>query len=104
MKISDIHQQANTMQYVNQANSSNSPDKPQPSKEDKDKSSSQDKVELSAQSKEMQKVYGTLQMAPDVRAEKVSALKKLIEEDQYQVDSEAVADKMIRQSLLDLIK
>ena len=102
MKISDIHQQANTMQYVNQANSSNSPDKPQPSKEDK--SSSQDKVELSAQSKEMQKVYGTLQMAPDVRAEKVSALKKLIEEDQYQVDSEAVADKMIRQSLLDLIK
>jgi negative regulator of flagellin synthesis FlgM len=104
MKISDIHQQANTAQYVNQANSSNSPDKPQPPKEAEDKSSSQDKVELSVQSKEMQKVYEVLQTTPDVRDEKVSALKKSIQEGQYQIDSEAVADKMIRGSILDLIK
>jgi negative regulator of flagellin synthesis FlgM len=104
MKISDIHQQANTAQYVNQANSPNSPDKPQPSKEAEDKSSSQDKVELSVQSKEMQKVYEVLQTTPDVRDEKVSALKESIQQGQYQVDGEAVADKMIRESILDLIK
>jgi negative regulator of flagellin synthesis FlgM len=106
MKISDIQQQANTMQYVNQANSSNSPDKPQPSpsKEAEDKSSSQDKVELSVESKEMQKVYDVLQMTPDVRDEKVSALKESIQQGQYQIDSEALADKMIRESILDLIK
>jgi negative regulator of flagellin synthesis FlgM len=104
MKITDIHQQANTAQYVNQANSSNSPDKPQPSKEAEDKSSSQDKVELSVQSKEMQKVYGVLQMTPDVRDEKVSALKESIQQGQYQIDGEAVADKIIRESILDLVK
>jgi negative regulator of flagellin synthesis FlgM len=104
MKISDIHQQANTAQYVNQTNSPNAPDKPQPSREPEDKSSSQDKVELSVQSKEMQKIYDLLQTAPDVRDEKVSALKKSIQEGQYQIDSEAVADKMIRESILDIIK
>jgi negative regulator of flagellin synthesis FlgM len=104
MKISDIHQQANTMQYVNQANSKNSPDKPQAPREAEDKSSSGDKVELSVQSKEMQKVYDVLQMTPDVRDEKVSALKKSIQEGQYQVDSEAVAEKIIRESILDLVK
>jgi negative regulator of flagellin synthesis FlgM len=104
MKISDIHQQANTAQYVNQANSSNSPDKPQPPKEAEDKSSSQDKVELSVQSKEMQKVYEVLQTTPDVRDEKVSALKESIQQGQYQIDGEALAGKMIRESILDLVK
>ena len=104
--IHDIHQQANAAQYVNQPNSSNSPDKPQPSppKELEDKSSSQDKVELSVQSKEMQKVYDVLQTTPDVRDERVSALKQSIQQGQYQVDGEAIADKMIRESILDLIK
>ena len=104
MKISDIHQQANTAQYVNQPNASNSPDKPQTTKVAEDKSSSQDKVELSVQSKEMQKVYEVLQTTPDVRDEKVSALKESIQQGQYQIDSEAVADKMIKGSILDLIK
>ena len=106
MKISDIQQQANAMQYVNQANQQNPPEKKQTLQEadDRSKPSSTDKVELSAESKEMQKIYEVLKSTPDVRAEKVSELKKQVQEGSYQVDSGAVAEKMIKDSLLDLIK
>ena len=104
MKISDIHQQANTMQYVNQANPSKPTDNQQSSQEVKDKPSSTDKVELSVESKEMQKIYDVLQMTPDVREEKVSNLKKLIQEGKYEVDNNALAEKMIKESILDIIK
>ncbi len=106
MKISDIHQQANTMQYVNQTNSGNPTDPSQAPKEaDKSPSpSSQDKVEFSAQSREMQKIYDVLQTTPDVRAEKISALKKSIAEGEYHVDNEDLADKMIKESILDVVR
>ena len=106
MKISDIQQQANAMQYVNQTNQQNPPEKKQALQEadDRSKPSSTDKVELSAESKEMQKIYEVLKSTPDVRAEKVSELKKQVQEGSYQVDSGAVAEKMIKESLLDLIK
>jgi flagellar biosynthesis anti-sigma factor FlgM len=104
MKISDIHQQANTMQHVNQANQTNQPEKHQNSKEVRDESSSTDKVEISVQSRERQKIYDLIQMTPDVRAEKVSTLKKMIQEGKYQVDNDAVADKLIKESILDLVK
>lgn len=106
MKISDIQQQANAMQYVNQTNQQNPPEKKQALQEtdDRSKPSSTDKVELSAESKEMQKIYEVLKSTPDVRAEKVSELKKQVQEGSYQVDSGAVAEKMIKDSLLDLIK
>lgn len=104
MKISDIHQQPNANQYVNQTNSSNQPDSHQASREVRNQSSSQDKVELSTQSREMQKAFEVLQASPDVRNEKVTTLKKLIQEGRYQVDNEALAGKMIKESLLELIK
>ncbi len=101
MKITDLNQGANPLQYVNQTNS---PDKQQASQEIKKQESPVDKVELSAQSKEMQKINDVLEMTPDVRAERVAELKKLVQEGRYQVDSEAVADKMFDQSIIDLIK
>jgi len=101
MKVSDLHQQANSMQYVNQVNAV---DKKEPAQEAEGKSSSGDKVELSSQSKEMQKIYDMVQLAPDVRAEKVASLKKAIQEGSYKVDSDAVADKMIKDSIFELIK
>jgi flagellar biosynthesis anti-sigma factor FlgM len=52
----------------------------------------------------MQKVYEVLQTTPDVRDEKVSALKESIQQGQYQIDGEALAGKMIRESILDLVK
>ena len=104
MKITDIHQQSNTTQNVKQTNSAVPPEQPLAPQQPSDQGSSGDKVELSIQSKEMQKIYDLLQMTPDVRAEKVEALRKRIEEGKYQVDPDRVADKMIKESLMDLIR
>jgi negative regulator of flagellin synthesis FlgM len=101
MKITDLNQGSNTIQYVNQANP---PDKQTASQEIKKQESLVDKVELSAQSKEIKKINDVLEMTPDVRADRIEELKKLVQEGRYQVDSEAVAGKMIDQSIIDLIK
>ncbi len=101
MKITDLNQGSNTIQYVNQANP---PDKQSPSQEVKNQESLVDKVEISAQSKEIKKINDVLEMTPDVRADRVAELKKLVQEDRYRVDSETLAEKMIDQSIIDLIK
>ena len=101
MKISDLSQGSSQIQYVNQANP---PDKQSVSQEVKNQESLVDKVELSTQSKEIKKINDVLEMTPDVRADRVAELKKLVQEDRYKVDSEALAEKMIDQSIIDLIK
>ena len=101
MKISDLSQGSNTIQYVNQANP---PDKQPLSQEVKNQESLVDKVEISTQSKEIKKINDVLEMTPEVRADRVAELKKLVQEGRYQVDNEALAGKMINQSIIDLIK
>lgn len=103
MKVSDINQK-NMLQNVGQAHSAQSAEKHQKPGEANAKAHSGDRVEFSARSREMQKIYEVLQSAPDVRSEKVSEIRKRIEEGQYRVDSDALAEKIIKESLLDLIK
>ena len=101
MKVNDLSQGSNQIQYVNQ---SNPQDKPSAAQDVKNKEGLVDKVELSAESKELKKINDVLEMTPDVRADRVAELKKQIQEDRYQVDSEAVAGKMIDQTIIDLVK
>ena len=101
MKISHLHPQKDAMS-VNQAKASDPPEK-SPVREKTDGRLSGDTVELSSRSREMQKVQEVLQRTPDVRTEKVVALKKLIQEGKYQIDNKGLAEKMIRESVLDLI-
>ena len=101
MKISDFSQGSNKIQYVNQ---SNSPEKQPPAQEVKNQEAFVDKVELSAQSKEIKKINDVLEMTPDVRAERIAELKKLVQEGQYQVDSEKIAEKMLAESIFDFTK
>jgi len=101
MKINDLSQGSNQIQYVNQAN----PQDKSPAAQDiKNPETLVDKVELSAESKEIKKINDVLEMTPDVRADRVAELKKQIQEDRYHVDSEAVAEKMIDQTIIDLVK
>jgi len=101
MKVNDLSQGSNQIQYVNQAN----PQDKSPAAQDiKNQETLVDKVELSAESKEIKKINDVLEMTPDVRADRVAELKKQIQEDRYQVDSEAVAGKMIDQTIIDLVK
>jgi negative regulator of flagellin synthesis FlgM len=54
-----------------------------------------DRVELSGNSLDVQKMKGILQHLPEVRLEKVQALKEQISNGAYQVDPYQVADKML---------
>jgi flagellar biosynthesis anti-sigma factor FlgM len=102
MKISEINSQAETTQYVEQAEKSKQAEKNQPGQTQKAQNQQTDKVDLSDQSKEMKKIYTAQQMAPDIRTEKVDQVKKSVEENRYQVDSQAVAKKMIQESIFEL--
>ena len=102
MKIPEIKPQGDTTQYIEQAQKSKQPEKNQITPSPEVKSQQIDRVDLSAESKEMKKIYTVQQMAPDIRTEQVNAVRKLVEENRYQVDSEAVAEKMIRESILEL--
>ncbi len=65
--------------------------------------SSNDDVVLSSRSKEMQRIYQILQETPDIRTEKIAALKKAIQEGKYSVDPQTLAEKMLNESFLDHI-
>lgn len=52
-------------------------------------------VSISQASREAQQIQGVLETTPEVRADKVSALKEKIESGQYEIDNEAVADKLV---------
>ena len=54
-----------------------------------------DRVELSASSLDVQKMKDIIQETPEVRMDKVQALKAQIEQGEYQVDPYRVADKML---------
>jgi negative regulator of flagellin synthesis FlgM len=64
-------------------------------------SSGVDKVDLStkAREKDVEKVRKILDKVPDVREEKVVALKGAIEEGTYKVNGEKIAQKMIKESI-----
>ena len=54
-----------------------------------------DRVVLSAGSLEVQKVRDILDQTPEVRADRVQALKEQIARGEYQVDPHRLADKMM---------
>jgi flagellar biosynthesis anti-sigma factor FlgM len=102
MKIPEIKPQGDTTQYIEQAQKSKQPEKNQVPQSQEIMNPQTDRVDLSDQSKEMKKIYVAQQIAPDIRTERVNEVKKLIEQDRYQVDSQAVAEKMIRESIFEL--
>jgi len=103
MKISDIHSKNNLLENVGQANSSQTSEKSQKAGTSETRMGAGDRVEFSAQSREMQKIRDILEATPEVRAEKVAALKKQIEEGTYEVKSDALADKMLYETIMELI-
>lgn len=54
-----------------------------------------DQVVLSQRAAEIQKAKEALASVPEVRQEKVAALKRRIQEGTYEIDAEAIADKII---------
>ena len=58
-----------------------------------------DTVNISDTAKEIQEVRKQLDAIPDVRTEKVEQLKNQVENGTYEVKSEEIADKMLREAL-----
>lgn len=59
-----------------------------------------DTVHISDAAKEIQEVRKELDNIPDVRADKVEQLKNQIENGTYEIKSEEIAEKMLKDSLL----
>ena len=60
-----------------------------------------DRVSISFRARELAAARRALEIIPDVRPDKVADLKARIEAGTYRIDSEAIADKMIRDALPD---
>ncbi|MCG6536180.1 MAG: flagellar biosynthesis anti-sigma factor FlgM [Syntrophales bacterium LBB04] len=62
----------------------------------------EEKVNLSTKSQNFQQIKNALANLPDSRDEKIQALKTQIEKGTYQVNGEAVAKNMVKESAMDL--
>ncbi|MDH5763382.1 MAG: flagellar biosynthesis anti-sigma factor FlgM [Nitrospinota bacterium] len=56
-----------------------------------------EQIALSAKAKGIQKALETVQTSPDIRSEKVAEIKNQIASNTYRVDSEALAEKILRE-------
>jgi len=73
-------------------------------KRKKKQTCTRDKDFLVAPGQDMEKIFSLLKITPDMRADRVAALKRMIEAGKYHVSSEDLAEKMIKESLLELKK
>lgn len=102
MKIEDKIYQPGTIEKLTQ-NQSNTPEKVKENENTQNhnrieasQSVSQDAVvEISRNSSEAQMIRRIIETLPDVREDKVSMLKDQIQNGQYEIDHEEVADKLV---------
>jgi len=102
MKLSDVNKKMNSMAPINQADKSNFTDRTQFSKEVKKQIFLADKIKPSAQSRDIKKIRAILDMTPEVQSGRVTALKKAIDGGYYQIKAEAIADKMLKESIFEM--
>lgn len=66
-------------------------------------SGSSDLIDVSEKAKVLQKAKNAVDASPDVREEKVSEIKKAIDEGSYNVSNEEVAESLIKKSIVDIV-
>ena len=62
----------------------------------------EEKVELSTMAREIQQAKVEVSRLPDVREEKVQEIKAQVEKGTYNVSGEKIAEKMVRESIVDI--
>jgi negative regulator of flagellin synthesis FlgM len=62
-----------------------------------------ERVDLSNKAKDIQKIKQVLDQTPEVREEKVQELKRQIESGSYAINPGRIADKMLGESLIDIM-
>jgi negative regulator of flagellin synthesis FlgM len=61
--------------------------------------SADDKVELSSRATDLKEMQAQAMATPDVRSEKVDAIKMKVDNGTYQIDNEKIAEKLIEEAL-----
>jgi flagellar biosynthesis anti-sigma factor FlgM len=102
MKIQDIAQKAQILQYVNQQTRLSTGDLSLVNTEAKVQTQGEDRVDLSPSSRMIKKIEEVALSAPDTRVDKVAALKKKVESGTYQVNSEELAGKMLKEFIVEM--
>lgn len=72
-------------------------------KQPKKTSLGEDKVDLSAEGKEIQALRQKIAQLPEVREEKVAQLRAALQAGTYKVSAREIAEKMVDRSLTDVI-
>lgn len=62
-----------------------------------------ERVDLSSKAKDIQKIKQILEQTPEVREEKVQELKRQIESGNYAINPGRIADRMLGESLIDIV-
>ena len=100
MKISKIDDAATQaiQQYQRSEKVKNDSDTPV-----KENAAPQEKVNLSATAKDIQQLRSAIAELPDIREEKVQDLKSRIDQGNYNVSGEKIAEKLLGESVTDII-
>jgi negative regulator of flagellin synthesis FlgM len=61
-----------------------------------------EKVDISSRAKDIQQAKTVINALPDIRDAKVQELKTQIEQGSYKINSSKIAEKMVRESLIDI--
>ncbi len=97
MKIQDVNNDGQSIRQITQGMKPPQSEKNPPASSVSSPDAGSDRVEISPQSRDMKKIHEVLANTPEVRTEKVAALKKAVEEGTYRVKTEDVADKMVKE-------
>ncbi len=100
MKITDLKDSSAQMiqQYQNGNNSAVSSDKQAMGAAAK----TEEKVDLSTKAKDIQQAKNAVTSLPDVRQEKVQEIKAQVDKGTYDVNAGKIADKMMKESIIDI--
>lgn len=94
MNIDKIGQKA-VEAYVQKTQTSGIEKLPGQASHEAKKPEQQDEISISTAAREMQEARKAVEDAPDVREDKVAAIKKQIQEGTYRVPAEAVVEKLL---------
>lgn len=100
MKISKVDDTATQLiqQYQRSEKVQNESDK-----QVKENAVPREKVNLSATARDIQQLRNVIADLPDIREEKVQDLKSRIEQGNYNVSGDQIAEKMVGESLIDIV-
>ncbi len=102
MKIQDASKDGESIRQITQGMKPSQPERKPQSPSVSAPDAGPDRVEISSQSRDMKKIHEILATTPEVRTEKVAALKKAVAEGTYKVKTEDIADKMVQEIIVEL--